>query len=68
MEWLIHIEKYCQTDEEEDVLRDSVKMVLNLAKYQYYPLMEKRGQGNILDLVSKYGEYFKSHRNIPTRI
>lgn len=65
VEWLIHIEKYCKADEEREVLRESVKGILNLVKYQYYsPLWKKDDKeiywilfynmGNILNLIDIY--------------
>ena len=71
VEWLIHIEKYCQTDDEKDVLRDSIKILLNLAKYQYYsPLWKKddkeiywilfQNMGNVLNLVHIYPQEYEN--------
>lgn len=78
VEWLIHIEKYCQTDEEKDVLRDSIRMVLNLAKYQYYsPLWKKddkeiywilfQNMGNILNLVDIYPQEYENLKKLITK-
>lgn len=78
MEWLIHIEKYCQTDDEKDVLRDSIKIVLNLAKYQYYsPLWKKddkkiywilfQNMGNVLNLVHIYPQEYENLKKLITK-
>ncbi|MBO1280540.1 hypothetical protein [Acinetobacter nosocomialis] len=78
VEWLIHIEKYCQTDDEKDVLRDSIKMVLNLAKYQYYgPLWKKedkeiywilfQNMGNILNLIEIYPQEYENLKKLITK-
>lgn len=78
VEWLIHIEKYCQTDEEKDVLRDSIRMVLKLAKYQYYsPLWKKddkeiywilfQNMGNILNLVDIYPQEYENLKKLITK-
>lgn len=76
--WLIHIEKYCQTDDEKDVLRDAIKMVLNLAKYQYYsPLWKKddkeiywilfQNMGNVLKLVHIYPQEYENLKKLMTK-
>lgn len=78
VEWLIHIEKYCQTDDEKDVLRESIKMVLNLAKYQYYsPLWKKddkeiywtlfQNMGNVLKLVHIYPQEYENLKKLITK-
>lgn len=78
VEWLIHIEKYCQTDDEKDVLRDSIKIVLNLAKYQYYsPLWKKddkkiywilfQNMGNVLNLVHIYPQEYENLKKLITK-
>ncbi|MCG6037855.1 hypothetical protein MER72_10750 [Acinetobacter baumannii] len=78
VEWLIHIEKYCQTDDEKDVLRDSIKMVLNLSKYQYYsPLWKKddkeiywilfQNMGNVLNLVHIYPQEYENLKKLITK-
>lgn len=78
VEWLIHIEKYCQTDEEKDVLKDSVRILLNLAKYQYYPPLWKKedkeiywilfqNMGNILNLVDIYQQEYENLKKLITK-
>ncbi|AMX18193.1 hypothetical protein EXE06_03980 [Acinetobacter pittii] len=78
VEWLIHIEKYCQTEDEKDVLRDSIKIVLNLAKYQYYsPLWKKddkeiywilfQNMGNVLNLVHIYPQEYENLKKLITK-
>ncbi|WP_342370887.1 hypothetical protein [Acinetobacter sp. D009] len=78
VEWLIHIEKYCQTDDEKDVLRDSIKILLNLAKYQYYsPLWKKddkkiywilfQNMGNVLNLVHIYPQEYENLKKLITK-
>ena len=78
VEWLIHIEKYCQTDDEKDVLRDSIKILLNLAKYQYYsPLWKKddkkiywilfQNMGNVLNLVDIYPQEYENLKKLITK-
>lgn len=78
VEWLIHIEKYCQTEDEKDVLRDSIKIVLNLAKYQYYsPLWRKddkeiywilfQNMGNVLNLVHIYPQEYENLKKLITK-
>ncbi|WP_431732221.1 hypothetical protein [Acinetobacter pittii] len=78
VEWLIHIEKYCQTNDEKDVLRDSIKILLNLAKYQYYsPLWKKddkkiywilfQNMGNVLNLVHIYPQEYENLKKLITK-
>jgi len=77
VEWLIHIEKYCQKDEEKDVLKEWVKMTLGLVKYQYYsPVWKKEDKEiywilfnnmgivlNLLDVYPKEYENLKKTNN-----
>jgi len=78
VEWLILIEKYCQTDEEKGVLEELVKIIMNLAKYQYYsPLWKKEDKeiywilfhnmGKVLNLVDVYPQEYANLKVLITK-
>jgi hypothetical protein len=78
VEWLIHIEKYCQKDEEKDVLKEWVKMTLDLVKYQYYsPVWKKEDKeiywilfnnmGIVLNLLDVYSKEYENLKKLITK-